>query len=44
MIEIQGKYNSALVYTDTLDAASTAQLINLCNQEFVEGSKIRLTR
>ncbi len=42
MIEIQGKYNTAIVYTDTLDSASTAQLISLCNQAFTEGSKIRL--
>ena len=42
MIEIQGKYNTATVYTDTLDPASTAQLINLCNQPFTAGSKIRL--
>ena len=42
MIEIKGKYNTAKVFTDTLDSASTAQLINLCNQPFTEGSVIRL--
>lgn len=42
MIEIKGKYNTAKVFTDSLDSASTAQLINLCNQPFTEGAAIRL--
>ena len=42
MIEIKGKYNTAKVFTDSLDSASTAQLINLCNQPFTEGATIRL--
>lgn len=42
MIEIKGKYNTAKVFTDSLDSPSTAQLINLCNQPFTEGSVIRL--
>ncbi|MDR0643196.1 MAG: RtcB family protein [Treponema sp.] len=42
MIEIQGKYNIAKVFTDELDAFSRDQIENLCNQSFVEGSKIRL--
>ncbi|MBQ8287939.1 MAG: RtcB family protein [Clostridia bacterium] len=42
MIEIQGKYNTAKVFADTLDPASTGQLIALCNQPFTEGAKIRL--
>ena len=42
MIEIKGKYNTAKIFTDNLDSASTAQLINLCNQPFTEGSVIRL--
>ena len=39
---ISGKYNTAKVFTDTLDAKSQEQIQTLCNQEFVIGSKIRL--
>ena len=42
MIEITGKYNTAKVFTDNLDDTSRKQIENLCNQEFVKGSKIRL--
>ena len=42
MIEVNGKYNSAKIYTDVVDQASIAQVIELCNQEFTAGSKIRL--
>jgi RNA-splicing ligase RtcB len=42
MIEISGKYNIARVFTDELDSFSHEQIENLCNQSFVEGSKIRL--
>jgi RNA-splicing ligase RtcB len=42
MIEIQGKYNTAKVFTNELEASSHEQIENLCNQSFVEGSKIRL--
>lgn len=42
MIEVQGKYNTAKVFTDVVDSASIAQVVELCNQEFVAGSRIRL--
>jgi len=42
MIEISGKYNTARVFTNSLDALSRNQIENLCNQNFVEGNKIRL--
>ena len=42
MIEINGKYNTAKVFTNELDDLSREQIENLCNQSFVEGSKIRL--
>ena len=42
MIEIQGKYNTAKVFTDNVEQAAIAQVINLLNQEFVTGSKIRI--
>src|SRR5215469_10511535 len=42
MIEIKGKYNTARVYTDNLDSKSESQILNLCDQAFVQGSKLRL--
>ncbi len=42
MKEVTGKYNTAKVFTDVIDEASIAQVLTLCNQEFVAGSKIRL--
>lgn len=42
MIEVKGKYNSAKVFTDIVDEASISQVIELCNQDFTAGSKIRL--
>lgn len=42
MIEIQGKYNQAKIFTDVVDSSSVAQVLELCNQEFTIGSKIRL--
>ncbi|MDD6990716.1 MAG: RtcB family protein [Oscillospiraceae bacterium] len=42
MIELQGKYNSAKVFTDVIDSASAAQIIELCSQEFTVGEKIRM--
>ena len=42
MIEVNGKYNQAKIFTDVVDQASIAQVIELCNQEFTTGSRIRL--
>ncbi|MHC1696025.1 MAG: RtcB family protein [Eubacteriales bacterium] len=42
MIELQGKYNTAKVFTDNIESETTSQIINLLNQEFVSGSKIRI--
>lgn len=42
MFEVTGKYASAIVYTDLADQASVSQVIELCNQEFVQDQKIRL--
>jgi RNA-splicing ligase RtcB len=42
MIELQGKYNTAKIFTDNVEATAQAQIIELCNQPFVEGSKIRI--
>ena len=42
MIEIQGKYNSAKIFTEVVDDASLAQVKLLCDQSFTAGSRIRL--
>lgn len=42
MLEVQGKYNQAKIFTDVVDQASIAQVIELCSQEFTSGSRIRL--
>ncbi len=42
MLEIRGKYNTAKIFTDQVDEDSIAQVIQVCNQKFTEGSKIRL--
>lgn len=42
MIEITGKYNTARVFTDSLDESSRKQIEDLCDQAFTAGSKIRL--
>lgn len=42
MIEIKGKYNEAKIFTDVVDSASIAQVLELCNQDFAAGSRIRL--
>jgi RNA-splicing ligase RtcB len=42
MIKIIGKYNTAKVFTDTLDEYSESQIKTLCDQEFTKGSTIRL--
>lgn len=42
MIELRGKYNYAVVYTDNIEQEAVAQIIELCNQEFAEGSAIRI--
>ncbi|RKI43292.1 RNA-splicing ligase RtcB [bacterium D16-51] len=42
MIELQGKYNTAKIFTDIVDEASISQVLLLLNQEFTSDSKIRL--
>ena len=42
MIELQGKYNTAKLFTDNFDQETIAQIINLLNQEFVKDSQIRI--
>lgn len=42
MLEIKGKFNSALVYANALEKGAIGQLTALCNQEFVQGEKLRV--
>lgn len=41
MLEINGKYNSAKIYTDEVDEASIKQCIDILNQSFVKDAKVR---
>lgn len=42
MIELNGKFNTAKIFTDVVDRSAVSQVIELLNQEFVAGSRIRM--
>ncbi|SFI81740.1 MULTISPECIES: RtcB family protein [unclassified Bacillus (in: firmicutes)] len=42
MLNLQGKYNEAKVFTNHVEEIAMGQIIDLCNQEFVKDSKIRI--
>ncbi len=42
MLELNGKYNYAKIFTDVIDESSISQIISLCNQESSAGSAIRV--
>ena len=42
MIEIQGQYNSATVFTDNAESSAVAQIQHILNQPFVVDAKIRI--
>ena len=42
MIELRGKYNTAKVFTDNVETTAQSQIIELCNQDFTQGGKIRI--
>ena len=42
MIEINGVYAKAIVYTDEIEASAAGQIQALCDQPFAAGSKIRI--
>lgn len=42
MIELNGKYATAKVFTDMVDPKAISQVVNLLNQPYVEGSKVRM--
>lgn len=41
-IEVQGKHNKAVVYTENVCEKAVGQIIEICNQEFTGESKIRI--
>ena len=42
MKEVQGKFNSAKIFADTVDDISIEQIKTLCDQEFVKDCSIRI--
>jgi len=42
MMELQGKHNTAKVFTDNIEHEAISQIIQLLNQEFAAGSQIRI--
>ncbi|AOV07175.1 RtcB family protein [Sporosarcina ureilytica] len=42
MIEIKGRYNEAVVFTDVIEDTAKQQVYDLCNLEFLQDSKIRM--
>ena len=42
MIEIIGKFNTAVCYTDTLEPTAYSQIETVCNEEAFANSKIRI--
>ena len=42
MLELNGKYNKAKIFTDKIDQDSITQIILLCNQEFTKELSIRM--
>jgi RNA-splicing ligase RtcB len=42
MFELEGKYNTAKVFTDNADSGTVQQIIHLLNQDFSAGSKVRI--
>ena len=42
MQEVKGKFNTAKVFTESVDEKSLEQIKTLCDQEFTSGAKIRL--
>ncbi|BCN29862.1 RtcB family protein [Anaeromicropila herbilytica] len=39
---VEGKYNTAIIYTDSIEEVATEQIKTLCDQEFTKDSKIRI--
>ena len=42
MIELKGIYNTAKVFTQNVDQETISQIVDLCNQDFIEGCNVRI--
>ena len=42
MVILKGKYNEAKVFTDNIEPQAKSQILELCDQEFAAGEKIRI--
>ena len=42
VIEIRGRYNTALCYTDALEETARRQILDMCGQRLFAGSRIRI--
>ena len=42
MLELNGKYNTAKVFTDNIDNETISQVIELLNQDYIKDAKIRI--
>lgn len=42
MIEVKGKHSTAKVFTEIIEEGAISQIKNLCDMEYVQGSKIRI--
>ena len=42
MFELTGKFASAKVFTDNIEPEAISQIINMMNQEFAFGQKVRI--
>ena len=42
MLELNGKYNTAKVYTDIIEQEAISQIINMCNQTAFKDSRVRI--
>ncbi|EDX69652.1 RNA-splicing ligase RtcB [Bacillus cereus] len=42
MLKLQGKYNEAKIFTNNVGETAIGQIVDLCNQEFVKDSQIRI--
>jgi len=42
MIELQGRYNTAKVFTDNIEDSAKEQIIQLLNQDFIKDCKVRI--
>ena len=42
MFEVKGKFNTAIVYSNSREEKAIEQIRNLCDQDFTDGAKIRI--